>query len=120
MLTSSQDYASTWPLSVEKRRQALFNAAWNASERHAAVTPKALVVFIVDRVREHPDFVALRLEPLVTWLGSICDMQPEDGGKLAVGRAEVNRLLDRLIAAYDVAITTTTQNSARAGSAKAA
>jgi hypothetical protein len=119
MNTPAPNRASILPLPVQERRQVLIEAAWNASERHAAATPKALVVFIVDRVRERSDFAALRLEPLVTWLGSIRDMQPEDGGKLAVGRAEVNRLLDRLIAAYDDAtITTTTPNSAKAGSAR--
>jgi hypothetical protein len=106
--------------SAEHRRHALLDALWDASGRHVAATPKALLIYIIDHVREHPDFVALRLEPLVTWLGSIRDMQPEDGGKLAIGHAEINRLLDRLIAAYDATITTTTQNSAKAGSAKAA
>jgi hypothetical protein len=103
----------------QEQRSALLDAAWEASGRHAATTPKALVIFILDHVRDNPDFTALRLQPLVYWLGVIGDMQPEDGGKLAVGRAEVNRLLDRLIAAFE-ATTTINTNSAKAGSARAA
>jgi hypothetical protein len=109
--------ASTSP---EHRRHALLDALWDASGRHAATTPKVLVIYIIHHVREHPGFDALRLDGLVRWLGALRDMQPDDA-KLAVGRAEVNRLIDKIVAAYDVAITTTTtQNSAKAGSAKAA
>jgi hypothetical protein len=111
--------ASTVTSSARKPREVLLNGCWDARRRNSAATPKALVIFIIDYVREHPDFVALRLEGLVTWLGSIRDLQPEDGGKLAVGRAEVNRLIDKIVAAYD-ATTTTMTNSAKAGSAKAA
>jgi hypothetical protein len=120
MLTSPHDCASTLPLSVQKRRQVLLDAAWDASAVHSAVTPKALLAYLIDRVREHPDFDALRLEGLVRWLGALRDMQPDDA-KLADGRAAVNGMIDKIVAAYDVAITTTTtQNSAKAGSAKAA
>jgi hypothetical protein len=112
--------ASTLPLPVRKRRQALIDAAWNASGRHTAATPKALVIYVIEHIREHPDFDTLRLESLVRWLGAIRDMQPDDA-ELAVGRTEVNRLIDKIVGAYDAAIaTTTTQNSAKAGSAQAA
>jgi hypothetical protein len=114
MNTSAPNRASTLPLSVQQRRQALIDAAWNAGGRHAAATPKVLVIYIIDHVREHPDFDALRLEGLVRWLGALRDLQPDDA-KLAIGRAEVNRALDRLIAAYDASISTT-PNSAKAGS----
>jgi hypothetical protein len=83
----------------------LLEAAWEASARHLAVTPRMLTIFLLDSINQHPSFVTLNLLPLKYWLGTIRDMQPEGGGKLAVGRAEVNHLLDRLLDAFAATVS---------------
>jgi hypothetical protein len=98
---------------------ALLDACWAASGTHAATTVAALLTYIVDHVRQHPDFGALGLERLVDWLVGLRARQP-DGATLFVGRGAVNRVIDAVVDAVDASDLEAQLKSAGATTTKVA
>jgi hypothetical protein len=100
MRNASDACASTSRLK-SARRDAFLDAVWDAGAAHAAVTPTALRTDIIDHVRKRPDYDALRLERLVHWLDGLRTRQADSANQIATGFTEVNRLLSRIISAFD-------------------
>lgn len=86
--------------SAQSERAALLDALWDASALDDAATVAALLTHIIDVVRRHPNFEALGLGRLVDWLAGLRARQP-DHAQLFVGRAAVNRLIDKIVAAFE-------------------
>jgi hypothetical protein len=94
------------------RRDVLMDVIWDASGVHTIATPKVLLVYLIEHVRRRRDYDELRLVHLIAWLSALHDAQPASA-KPAVGRAAINRVIDRIVDNYDAVHTI--QNSARAG-----
>jgi hypothetical protein len=90
------------------RRNAMLDALWRASVGHAATTPAVFLLGIANDLRGHPDFDSIGLQ----WIEATRRCQPADAKSIA-GRAAINRLIDRIVAAFDAAFAdiTTAENS---------
>jgi hypothetical protein len=81
-------------------RYALLDACWDASVLYRATTVAVFLTYILDHVRQRPDFDALGLGRLVDWLVGLRARQPDDA-TLFVGRGAVNRIIDAVVDAFD-------------------
>jgi hypothetical protein len=107
MPLSSSRLAAQRPDPSAQGRHPLLDACWDAGA-HAAATPTVLIDFLINHVRQRTDYDALRLERLELWLVGLRVKQPDDAA-LIVGRTAINRLIDRIVDAFDAGVITTNQ-----------
>jgi hypothetical protein len=86
--------------SAQGRRDALLDALADAGARHAAATPAVLLLHIAQHVRRRPDYDDLGLGLLERWVDDLRRQQPH-GAALVIGAKAINKLIDRVVAAYD-------------------